>query len=80
MGWDKNLHQVKQKYGKLRVYLGPSTEEMDDRVTQAEDESANICETCGKPSKIRRIDGWYKTDCDECIENSDKEDIENGNV
>lgn len=38
MGWNKDLHQVKTKFGDLRFYIGEGTEEMRNRIYQAEDE------------------------------------------
>ena len=65
MGWDRDLHQVKEKFGTLRFYVGRSTEEMEDRISQAEDESAVTCEECGAPGKTGGR-GWIKTLCSDC--------------
>ena len=76
------LHQVKEKYGTLRYYIGGpvkdriTAEIIADLVSQAEDLSARICENCGSgTSRIRskydwtvktRDNGWIKTLCDTC--------------
>jgi len=39
LGWDKNLHQVKVKFGGLRFYTGKTTKEITDRIARAEYES-----------------------------------------
>ena len=65
MGWDRNLQQVKEKFGTLRFYIGTGTEEMHKRISEAEAETARTCEMCGAPG-TRRTDGWVKTNCDEC--------------
>jgi len=65
MGWDRDLHQVKEKFGTLRFYVGAETDEMNKRINQAEDETAVTCEECGKPGTLHGK-GWVVTNCDEC--------------
>jgi hypothetical protein len=65
MGWDRDLHQVKEKYGTLRFYIGVGNHEMDERISQAEHESEVTCEQCGEPGKLQGR-GWYVTNCDKC--------------
>lgn len=57
--------QVKEKFGSLRVYLTASTEEMEDCILEAEEESARTCEDCGAPGELRS-GGWLRTLCDSC--------------
>ena len=64
MGWDGDIHQIKEKFGGLRFYIGNGTEEILDRIWKAEEESYKICEMCGEPGKLRH-GGWKKTLCDE---------------
>jgi hypothetical protein len=64
LGWDKNISQVKEKFGGLRFYIGSGTEEIFERIIQAEKESYSICEICGEPGESRRVNGWYYTLCD----------------
>jgi hypothetical protein len=71
LGWDKNLGQVKSKFGGLRFYIDVS--EMDEdtyravqaRIRKAEDESFKICEVCGEPGE-RTGKGWIETLCPNC--------------
>lgn len=44
MGWDKDLRQVKSKFGGLRFYVGGPgcTDEMADRIARAEGDSFHI--------------------------------------
>ncbi len=56
--------QVKEKFGTLRFYMSASTDEMDALISDAEDESARTCETCGAPGKLVGK-GWVKTACEE---------------
>ena len=65
MGWDRDLHQIKEKFGTLRFYVGHATEEMMQRIAQAEDESGVTCEECGKPGETKGP-GWIKTLCEDC--------------
>jgi hypothetical protein len=59
--------QVKEKFGTLRFYTNFSIDEIDDLITQAEDESARTCEVCSDKGKLRNY-GWYKTMCKKCYE------------
>ena len=57
-------HQIKEKFGGLRFYIGGSTKEVFDLISKAELKSYSICEKCGKPGKCRDNTGWYKTLCE----------------
>jgi len=63
------VHQVKEKFGGLRFYVGgvPSAvaDEVYDTIDDAEAESLRTCESCGKSGEPRG-GGWIKTLCDEC--------------
>jgi hypothetical protein len=78
-GWDGHLHQVKQKFGSLRVYIGKANSDVFDVIWDAEANSAHICENCGSqgeqrkivisPAKRRQVENaWYMTLCDACYE------------
>lgn len=59
---------VKQKHGTLRVYiLGTPREHcraIDAAIDRAEARSARICETCGRPGRLRQSPGgWWHTAC-----------------
>ena len=76
------IHQVKEKYGTLRFYVGgpanskEAADIIDDLISYAEYLSKRICEVCGAgTSRIRsryddsvktRGTGWYKTLCNDC--------------
>lgn len=55
--------QVKEKYGGLRFYLNVGTDEMDQLIEKAEEESLRICDLCGAAGELRVIDGIYMTRC-----------------
>ena len=64
MGWDGKIHQLKEKFGGLRFYIGGGSDAIFDRISKAEAKSYEICERCGNPGKPRKL-GWIKTLCDE---------------
>jgi len=65
LGWDKEVIQVKEKFGGLRFYINEGTSEIHQRIVKAEIESMKICEITGNPGKLRTDIAWYKTLCDE---------------
>ena len=64
---DIRAMQVKEKYGTLRFYVGPATDEALALVAFAEAISAKICETCGNKGR-KRGTTWLKTLCDSCAQ------------
>ena len=62
-GWDRQICQVKEKFGGLRFYINGAPEEVWDLIRDAEEKSYEICEECGEPGELRPI-GWYSTLCD----------------
>jgi len=62
--------QVKEKFGTLRFYLTSGTDIMYDMINAAENMSAETCEGCGKPGKVRS-GGWIVTNCDDCAAKRD---------
>lgn len=66
LGWDKDLQQVKQKFGGLRFYIGDGTEEIYARISQAERASFYVCEECSGPAQNRTPEGWVTSCCQAC--------------
>lgn len=65
-GWDRDCHQIKEKFGSLRFYVGNATEEMHELISAAEYESGRVCEECGKSGKQTKVNNyWIKTLCPE---------------
>lgn len=67
--WDKDIHQVKEKFGGIRFYIGGASEEVHDIIRKYETLSYETCEVCGEPGELRLDCGWnggrwYKTMCD----------------
>ena len=52
------VEQVKEKFGTLRFYTNAATREVHDIISGYERKSENICEECGKPSKVIKKNGW----------------------
>ena len=65
LGWDKQTTQVKEKFGGLRFYINTGSDGIHQRILQAEKESYETCEVCGKHGELRKDIGWYSTLCDE---------------
>jgi len=68
-GWDKQIKQIKEKFGGLRFYIGSGSEEIWDIISKYEELSYKVCEVCGEAGEIRNDCGWhgsswYKTMCD----------------
>jgi len=65
LGWDKQTCQVKEKFGGLRFYINAGSDEIFNRISEAEKQSYKTCEVCGEPGELRTDIGWYWTFCDE---------------
>lgn len=65
LGWNKEICQVKEKFGGLRFYINEGSDEIYDRISEAEYESYQTCEVTGKPGEVRNDLGWIETLCDE---------------
>lgn len=67
-GLGGQITQIKEKFGGLRIYYySEDNHDMIGEVIQnAENECAKLCEYCGKPGKLKEINGlWLKTVCEE---------------
>jgi hypothetical protein len=63
LGWDKQICQVKEKFGGLRFYINSGSDEIHKRITEAESKSHEVCEKCGEPGKSIS-GGWIFTLCE----------------
>lgn len=66
LGWNKEVCQIKEKFGGLRFYINDGSKEIHDRIEQAESESYKICEECGTREEIGKTRGWITTCCESC--------------
>jgi hypothetical protein len=64
LGWNKQTCQVKEKFGSMRFYINEGSDEIFNRITKAERDSYEICETCGEKGELRKDLGWISTLCD----------------
>ncbi|WP_223189079.1 hypothetical protein, partial [Streptomyces sp. TRM68416] len=71
---DYRIEDLKEKLGEVRVHVttpsATARSEMRGLITEAEKQSATICDFCGEPGRRRRRNdgaaGWIKTVCDSC--------------
>ena len=56
--------QVKSKFGGLRFYTKGHSDSQEVRINNAERDSYQTCEMCGKPGKQHSTRGWVRTVCD----------------
>ena len=64
VGWDKQITQIKEKFGGLRFYINSGSEEIHNIISKYETLSYKTCETCGEAGELRRDLGWWRTLCD----------------
>lgn len=62
--YNVQIAQIKEKFGTLRFYVDNAPDEVLQAIEKAENASASICETCGKPGKLRINGGWWSTRCE----------------
>jgi hypothetical protein len=69
--------QVKQKFGGLRLYMYDRTQEMKDIISEAEEKSFHVCESCGKPGELIQIPHrWVTTSCKDHLELTHWQDMD----
>ena len=64
---DVVVHQVKEKFGGLRFYVGNAPQECHAAISVAEATSRRTCQRCGAESAEIRGGGWLRTLCGECV-------------
>jgi len=64
----KNFYvtQIKEKFGGLRFYISYGNDKIFKLIRKAEDDSFDICESCGEKGKLINYRGWYITLCKKC--------------
>lgn len=65
--------QIKEKFAGLRFYTSYGNDKVFDLINEAENDSFNICENCGKPAKHQTVKGWMLTLCKACLEKHKQE-------
>jgi len=79
LGWDKNLQQIKEKFGGLRFYVGCATPEMYELISQAENDSFKTCSSCSQEAVCKPLTStnfWLLTLCNSCRERISSERAE----
>ncbi|HZZ83408.1 MAG TPA: hypothetical protein VFE30_02635 [Anaeromyxobacteraceae bacterium] len=67
LGWDREVLQVKEKFGTLRFYVKDRRPEYLERMEVAMEHSGEVCELCGRPGALRVSEtGWHATRCEGC--------------
>lgn len=61
--------QIKEKYGRLCIYVSRQPATIREMIRQAEKESWETCEICGSKKQITHTQGWIQTLCEECYRN-----------
>ena len=62
------IHQIKEKWGELNVYLNFYTDDVRKLIDEAENEASNTCELCGSKENIgMAYEGWLTTECHDCM-------------
>jgi hypothetical protein len=64
LGWNKQVCQVKEKFGGLRFYINEGSDEIHKRISDAENTSLKTCELCGEEGILRTKVRWFTTLCD----------------
>lgn len=68
-GWDKEVFQVKQKYGSLAMYI-VGDKNLQKIVQDTAKKSATICEYCSDLATYYKTQsGWMVVSCDKCAKN-----------
>lgn len=60
------FHQIKEKYGTLRIYCGPTSSEILKLFDKYENLSMQYCIICGEKAKYV-TDGWIEFLCERCF-------------
>ena len=60
--------QVKEKYGRLDIYLSRYENGLLEDIMKASEQSSRICEECGDPAIPRTVNGWVYQLCDKCYD------------
>lgn len=61
------IHQIKEKFGELRYYIGYNTDDiltheaMKEAISEAEQKCWQMCEVCGEPGRVAVVNKRYIT-------------------
>lgn len=61
---DLRIVQLKEKFGRLAVYLaGEESPAMKAAIKEVAEQSARTCEICGEPGRLAERQGWWAVRC-----------------
>lgn len=60
------FEQIKEKFGRLRLYCTGGNEKISKIIRKAEDESCKTCEKCGTKKDVTVEGSWIQTLCKNC--------------
>ena len=67
LGWNREVVQIKEKFGTLRFHTTHREDALRDRIIAAREHSAEVCEVCGKGGSLRTSPlHAFMTRCDPC--------------
>ena len=61
------IEQLKEKYGRLVIYVSHETPEIRDILEKYRALSGNVCMYCGKPDVHMLRTGWISPQCEDCF-------------
>ena len=74
--WDNkpfpDIIQIKEKFGRLVVYINNEDEYISGMINNTENLSAHVCEFCGTMEEVGQTEGWIYTTCRSCYEKDER--------
>ncbi|KAK0224224.1 hypothetical protein IW262DRAFT_1459277 [Armillaria fumosa] len=65
--------QIKEKYGKLRIYVRKADQETRRYLEEMEEKLGTVCENCGRTGDMAVSNGWLFTTCEICAKERGRE-------
>lgn len=72
-GKDVAFAQVKEIFGKLRIYVENRDQEIRRYLEEMEEKSRKVCEKCGSTGNLAVSNGWLFATCEECAKERGRE-------
>ncbi len=72
-GKDVVFTQIKEKFGKLRIYVEKAGQETRRYLEEMEEKSGKVCEKCGRTGDLAVSNGWLFAMCEECAKEGGRE-------
>ncbi len=65
--------QIKEIFGKLRIYVEKAGQETRRYLEEMEEKSGKVCEKCGRTGDLAVSNGWLFATCEECAKEGGRE-------